>query len=284
MARTVQEIKKNMTDRFMSDATLRSAYGITGEDATWDNTFSSVSVENILMYIVAVCAYTLEVMFDRHKVEVDERIAANIVPTVRWYHTQALAFQYGDILVFDEATQSYRYAVEDESKKIVKYCAVQDAGNTIQMLISGQTGGLPSVISGDEMTAFKAYMNSVKIAGVFINIQSLPADRIKIYAKVYVNPMVIDSTGVRISDGSRPVEDAINNYLANVIYGGTFNKTKLVDAIQVVEGATDIELGTVQAKMDGGEYINVSGNNYTAVSGSFISEELNSTISYVVQD
>lgn len=284
MARTVQEIKKNMTDRFMSDATLRSAYGITGEDATWDNTFSSVSVENILMYIVAVCAYTLEVMFDRHKVEVDERIVANIVPTVRWYHTQALAFQYGDILVFDEATQSYRYAVEDESKKIVKYCAVQDAGNTIQMLISGQTGGLPSVISGDEMTAFKAYMNSVKIAGVFINIQSLPADRIKIYAKVYVNPMVIDSTGVRISDGSRPVEDAINNYLANVIYGGTFNKTKLVDAIQVVEGVTDIELGIVQAKMDGGEYINVSGNNYTAVSGSFISEELNSTISYVVQD
>lgn len=284
MARTVQEIKKNMTDRFMSDATLRSAYGITGEDATWDNTFSSVSVENILMYIVAVCAYTLEVMFDRHKVEVDERIAANIVPTVRWYHTQALAFQYGDILVFDEATQSYRYAVEDESKKIVKYCAVQDAGNTIQMLISGQTGGLPSVISGDEMTAFKAYMNSVKIAGVFINIQSLPADRIKISAKIYINPMVIDSTGVRISDGARPVDDAINSYLANVIYGGTFNKTKLVDAIQAVEGVIDIELEQVQAKQDGGSYNIVVGNNYTAASGSFISEELNSTISYVVQD
>ena len=283
MARTIQEIKKSMTDRFMADNTLRKAYGISG-DTTWDDTFSSVSLENILIYIVAVCAYSLEVLFEGHKAEVDEQIAANIVPTVRWYHTQALAFQYGDNLVFDEKTQGFKYAAEDESKKIIKYCAVQDAGNTIQMLVSGQSNGLPSVITGDEMTAFKAYINSIKIAGVFINVQSLPADRIKICAKVYVNPMVIDSTGVRISDGSRPVEDAINNYLANVIYGGTFNKTKLVDAIQVVEGVTDVELLVVEAKHDGGSYNTVNGNNYTAVSGSFISENLNSTISYVVQN
>lgn len=284
MARTIQEIKKSMTDKFMSDNTLRTAYGITGEDATWDSTFSTVSIENILLYIVAVCAYSLEVLFEAHKEDVDERIAANIVPTVRWYHTQALAFQYGDNLVFDEKTQSYKYAVVDESKKIVKYCAVQDAGNTIQILVSRQENGLPAVITGDEMTAFKTYINSVKIAGVFINIQSLPADRIKISAKIYINPMVIDSTGVRISDGARPVDDAIDSYLANVIYGGTFNKTKLVDAIQAVEGVIDIELEQVQAKQDGGSYNIVVGNNYTAASGSFISEELNSTISYVVQD
>lgn len=284
MARTIQEIKKSMTDRFMSDNTLRAAYGITGADATWDTTFSAVSIENILLHTVAACAYSLEVLFEAYKEEVDERIAANIVPTVRWYHTQALAFQYGDNLAFDEKTQSFRYAAEDESKKIVKYCAVQDAGNTIQMLVSGRKDGLPAVIEGDEMTAFKAYMNSVKIAGVFINIQSLPADRVKISAKVYVNPMVIDSAGKRISDGSRPVEDAVNDYLAGVIYGGTFNKTKLVDAIQAVEGVTDVELLGVQAKQDGGSYAEVAGNNYTAVSGSFISEDLNTTITYVVQD
>ena len=56
MARTIAEIKKTMTDRFMEDNTLREAYGITGEDATWDNTFSTVSIENILIYIVAACA------------------------------------------------------------------------------------------------------------------------------------------------------------------------------------------------------------------------------------
>ena len=284
MARSIQEIKKTMTDRFMTDETLRTAYGITGEDATWENTFSTVSIENILLYIVAVCAYELEVMFDAFKKDVDEKVAANIVPTVRWYHTQALAFQYGDALVFDEVTQSFRYPNIDPSKQIVRYSAVQDSGNTILMLVSGDEGGKPSVISNEVLTAFISYMNAVKIAGVFISIRSLPADKIKIIAKVYINPMVIDSTGKRISDGSYPVRDAINQYLGGVVYGGTFNKTKLVDAIQAVEGVVDIELESAQAKPDGGSYYTVSGNNYTAESGSFISEDLDKTISYVVQN
>lgn len=284
MARTIQEIKKSMTDKFMSDNTLRTAYGITGEDATWDSTFSTVSIENILLYIVAVCAYSLEVLFEAHKEDVDERIAANIVPTVRWYHTQALAFQYGDNLVFDEKTQSYKYAVVDESKKIVKYCAVQDAGNTIQMLISTDENGKPGIVSDDALSAFKTYMNSIKIAGVLLNVRSLPADKIKIYAKVYINPMVILPDGTRITDGTRPVVDAINSYLAGIVYGGTFNKTKLVDAIQAVEGVNDVELDNVQAKTNSGAYSNVTGNNYTAESGSFISEELTTTITYVVQN
>lgn len=273
-----------MTDKFMSDNTLRTAYGITGEDATWDSTFSTVSIENILLYIVAVCAYSLEVLFEAHKEDVDERIAANIVPTVRWYHTQALAFQYGDNLVFDEKTQSYKYAVEDESKKIVKYCAVQDAGNTIQILISTDENGKPGIVSDDALSAFKTYMNSIKIAGVLLNVRSLPADKIKIYAKVYINPMVILPDGTRITDGTRPVVDAINSYLAGIVYGGTFNKTKLVDAIQAVEGVNDVELDNVQAKTNSGAYSNVTGNNYTAESGSFISEELTTTITYVVQN
>lgn len=284
MARTIQEIKKSMTDKFMSDNTLRTAYGITGEEATWDSTFSTVSIENILLYIVAVCAYSLEVLFEAHKEDVDERIAANIVPTVRWYHTQALAFQYGDNLVFDEKTQSYKYAVVDESKKIVKYCAVQDAGNTIQILISTDENGKPGIVSDDALSAFKTYMNSIKIAGVLLNVRSLPADKIKIYAKVYINPMVILPDGTRITDGTRPVVDAINSYLAGIVYGGTFNKTKLVDAIQAVEGVNDVELDNVQAKTNSGAYSNVTGNNYTAESGSFISEELTTTITYVVQN
>lgn len=185
MARTVTEIKKEMTDKFMSDETLRTAYGIAG-DTTWDSTFSSVSIENIILYIVAVCAYTLEVLFDEFKQDVEDRIAQNIVPTIRWYHTQSVNFQYGDALIFDESTQSFRYASEDESKKVIKYCAVRDRGGSIQVLVSGDSDGKPSVLSNDILTAFKSYMNSVKIAGVILDIRSLPADSIEITAQVEV--------------------------------------------------------------------------------------------------
>lgn len=281
MARTVTEIKKEMTDKFMSDETLRTAYGIAG-DTTWDSTFSSVSIENIILYIVAVCAYTLEVLFDEFKQDVEDRIAQNIVPTIRWYHTQSVNFQYGDALIFDESTQSFRYASEDESKKVIKYCAVRDRGGSIQVLVSGDSDGKPSVLSNDVLTAFKSYMNSVKIAGVILDIRSLPADSIEITAQVEVDPQQITEEGVRISDGSYPIVDAVNAYLANIVYGGTFNKTKCVDAIQNVPGVTDVLLQQVRVKSSGGSYTVLEGNNYTAVGGCFVSDNLNNTLSYVV--
>lgn len=283
MARTIEEIKKTMTDRFMADSTLRTAYGITGDNATWEGTFSTVSIENILIYIVAVCAYSLEVMFDAFRKDVDERIARNTVPTVRWYHTQALAFQYGDGLIYDEQAQAFKYAKKDATKQIVKYCAVKDRGSSIQILVSRESGGLPAVIPAEVLAAFKSYMNSVKIAGVILDIRSLPADHIRIAATIQVDPQVIGTDGRKISDGTYPVREAIDNYLRSIVYGGTFNKTKCVDALQNVDGVLDVTLGNVQAKAGSAtEYTIVEGNNYTAVAGCFISNNLDSTLAYVV--
>lgn len=282
MARTIAEIKKEMTDKFMSDSTLRNAYGISG-DATWDNTFSVVSIENILIHIVAVSFYTLELMFDSFCADVDERIARNTVPTVRWYHTQAMSFQYGYGLVYDQQSKAFKYDIMDTSKQIIKYCAVKDRGSSIQILVSGESNGVPVVLPNDILTAFKSYMNSVKIAGVILDIRSLPADNIRIAATIQVNPQVIDTYGKRISDGTYPVLEAIDSYLHNIIYGGTFNKTKCVDAIQNVDGVLDVILGVVEAKAASAtEYVTLQGNNYTAVAGCFISNNLESTLSYVV--
>lgn len=282
MARTIEEIKKSMTDQFLSDETLRQAYGITG-DVTWDSTFSKVSVENMLMYVVAFVAHTLEVMMDAFRKDVDTQIAQNIVPTVRWYHAQAMSFQYGDQLVYNEEYGHFEYPESDDSKKLIKYCAVKDRGGSIQILVSGDSNGVPSVLSNNVLSAFKSYMNQVKVAGVILDVKSLAADGIRIQAEVQIDPQIITTDGVRISDGTKAVEDAINGYLANIVYGGTLNKTKLVDAIQNVEGVVDVTLGKVEVKPSGSTvYVEMNGNNYTAVSGCFQSEKLNETIAYVV--
>lgn len=282
MARTVEEIKKSMTDRFLSDDTLRQAYGITG-DATWDSVFSKTSIENMLMYVVAFAAYTIEVMMDAFRKDVDTQILQNIVPTIRWYHTQATAFQYGDQLEYNEEYGHFEYPQVDEGKKLVKYCAVKDRGGSIQMLVSGQKDGVPSVLSNDVLKAFKSYMNQVKVAGVILDVKSLKADGIRIYPTVQVDPQVITTDGVRIADGTHAVVDAINKYLANIVYGGTFNRTKLVDAIQNVEGVVDVTLEKVEVKPSGSTvYVDMASNNYTAVSGCFESDKLNETIAYVV--
>ena len=282
MARSISEIKKTMTDAFLADEDLREAYGIE-EGATWSDVFSNVSVENILLYVVAACIYVHECAWDLFSEEVNEKIAANVVPTKRWYYTRSLEFQYGDELVYNEEKEKFEYAETDESKRLVKYCAIKDAGGSVKVLVAGQSGGSPAVLEDNVLNAFKSYLNQIKIAGIILDIKSLEADKIRIVMTVNVNPQIIDITGKRISDGSSVVVDAVNAYLAGIAYGGTFNKTKLVDAVQVVTGVTDVTLGKVTVKsVNDSDFVEVASNNYTAVSGCFVSENLNTTINYVI--
>ena len=99
MARTIAEIKKEMTDAYMSNSIIRDLYGITG-DADFDSVFSPVSIESTLFYIFAATAHVIEQMFDQFKSDVEERIDANIIPTVRWYHSsQRSRRKYSDTRV-----------------------------------------------------------------------------------------------------------------------------------------------------------------------------------------
>ena len=284
MARSVAEIKKTMTDAFMADATIREKYGLSVND-TFSSKFSSVSIENILFFIVAACCHVLEVLFDHHKADVEEKISMAVVASVPWYYKMALAFQYGDSLVLNERTQQYDYATIDESKQVVKYAAVRDKGTSVQILVSGDEGGNPVALSNDVLAVFKQYMNRVKVAGVILNITSKPSDSLSITATITVDPLVLDESGALLADGSKPVETAIREHLKHIIYGGTFNKTKLVDAIQAVEGVIDVELGICQYINEDLEgWCTMDGNNYTGASGSYIPYNLESSLIYVVQN
>ena len=282
MARTISEIKRTMTDAFMANPYIREQYGLAS-GSTFESSFSVVSLESVIFYIIAACCHVMEALFDHHRTEVDEKISRAVVASVPWYYKMARQFQYGDALVFNDATSQYRYPVIDESKQLVRYVAVRDRGTSIQILASADKDGIPSPLSNDVLAAFKQYLNRVKIAGVVLNVRSLPADDVQIHVTVKVDPLIISTSGIRISDGVRPVETAINNYLRSITYGGTFNKTKLVDAIQSVEGVADVVLNDCLYKATHAtEYRVVAGNDYTAAGGSFCAVGLSNSIKYVV--
>lgn len=284
MARSVAEIKKTMTDAFMADATIREKYGLSVND-TFSSKFSSVSIENILFFIVAACCHVLEMIFDQHKRDVEEKIALAVVASVPWYYKMALAFQYGDSLVLNDRTWQYEYASVDERKQVVKYAAVRDKGTSVQILVSGDQDGSPVPLSNDVLTVFKQYMNRVKVAGVILNITSKESDNVTVMATITIDPLMMNENGELLSDGSKPVEEAITSYLKHIIYGGTFNKTRLVDVIQAVEGVVDVELEECKYKpANSSEWTVLSGNNYTGNSGSYIPVDLENSLTYVVQD
>jgi hypothetical protein len=280
MARTVQEIKTQMTDAFMADQTIRERYGLREGD-TFSSRFSVASIESILFFIVASAHYVLERIFDQFKADVIKQINSSVVATIPWYHQQALNYQHGDKLQLDERTLQWKYPTVDESKRLVRYVAVKDHGGSIQVLVSKEKDGLPEPLTEDELRSFTAYMSSIKIAGVILSVRSLPADTLSIKAKIQLDPLVYLPSGVSIRDGKRPVEDAIRTYLREITYGGVFNKMKLVDAIQRVEGVLDVELGECTAEPHKGTQRIIQGNNYSARSGCFLAPSLTTTLSYI---
>nr|DAO10237.1 MAG TPA: secretion system protein [Caudoviricetes sp.] len=281
MARSISEIKRTMTDAFMQDEAIRDAYGISPDKTRFADCFSAVSLENLLFYIVAACHYVLESIFEKFTQDVEQKISRAVVASIPWYFDKAKAFQYGDALVLNPRTFGYEYAKVDTSKQLVKYVAVRDRGASIEMLVSAEQDGKPTPLQDDFLTAFKHYINAIKIAGVVINVRTRKADELSIAVKVVVDPLKINRQGVDIASSEKVVEHAIENYLADIVYGGTFNKTKLVDAIQRVDGVVDVALGVCKYKA-GDEFKEIAGNNYTAVGGSFIAVGLDKTIEYVV--
>lgn len=281
MARSISEIKRTMTDAFMQDKAIRDAYGLSADKTRFADCFSAVSLENLLFYIVAACHYVLESIFEKFTQDVEQKISRAVVASIPWYFDKAKAFQYGDALVLNPRTFGYEYAKVDTSKQLVKYVAVRDRGASIEMLVSAGPNGKPIPLSDEVLTAFKHYINAIKIAGVVINVRTRKADELTIAVKVVVDPLKINRQGIDIASSEKVVEHAIENYLADIVYGGTFNKTKLVDAIQRVDGVVDVVLGICKYKA-GDEFKEIAGNNYTAVGGSFIAVGLDKTIEYVV--
>lgn len=74
MARTIDTIKAELAANWMNNPHLQEAYGFsTGED--FNKRFSRVSIESLLLYIVAASIWTLEKLFDTHTAEVTDYIA-----------------------------------------------------------------------------------------------------------------------------------------------------------------------------------------------------------------
>lgn len=282
MARTIAEIKKSMTDRFMSDATILERYGLKAGD-NFDAKFSKVSIENILFFTVAAVIYALESMFDAFRTDVEQRISNAVVASIPWYHKICLEFQYGDDLVYDENTCEYHYAEVDEAKRVIKYASVRDNVSGVYILVSADDNGTPKALSDDVLTVFKKYLNARKPAGVLADIHSYEPDYLRLSLKVQYDPMILNANGSLISNPEvYPVEQAVKAYVSGILYGGVFNKTKLVDAVQNATGVVDVILQNVATKpVTRIEYMDVTGNNAKSVAGSFSIQSLKESISYV---
>lgn len=281
--RSLVEITDTIKQAFIDDATIAQMYNLDATK-TFDEQFSRVSFEAALIYVVAMASYLCERLFATTSDEVTAAIDDRYIASEPWFQQRALEYQDGHSLVYNPATYVFEYATQDDSTRIVEFAAARTYLDTndilrVRVLVSKKEK-VP--LSADELSRFGTYMQRIAPAGTRMTFVSKQSDRLRITAQVNYDPLLLNSSGERITDGVKPVDIAVQKYIDGILYGGVFNKTKLVDAIQAAEGVVDVVLQSVSTSSDGGAYTVLAGTSYASTSGSFIIDNL--SISYLSQD
>lgn len=235
--RTIQQIKSELTDAFMADATLAAMYGFT-PGAEFDSTFSRVSIENLLLYIVAAAVWTHEKIFLTHRREVEEIIDTLKPHTLRWYVEKVKQFRSGQSLI-DGTDQYYDTDLTAdyiEQLQVVKFAAAAEDNATVYIKVA-TTGDEPrQPLDPQQCQALAAYIAQVKDAGVRVEIINEQACQLRLSLVIYYDPLLLNNDGQHLTNGTYPVRQAINDYIENLPFNSEYSNTALTDALQQAEG------------------------------------------------
>lgn len=230
---SLAEIKKQLTDEWMSSEIVQQKFGFVA-GTSFDDKFKPASMVNIIFYIGAYVVWLRETALDSWRKDVDATALATRYGTKEWWHKIALAWQDGDITSVVDGAVAYNTI--DDTKQKVKFCAVVEEGRTLYLRVAGGTVPSLAPLTEEELIRFQSYLSDVKPLGIRAVAQSYPADSLNVDANVFYD-------GERVlSEVETEVEAAIENYLSSIVFGGMIYKSKIIDAIQEVNGVKDVEL------------------------------------------
>lgn len=231
MARKIKEIQQQIIDTITIDPHL-SAY-------TWSD--SKVAMWRMWTYVVAVCIWTLEELFDAHRSDVEKKIDTMRPHKLSWYVNKAKAFQYGVPLPPD--SDEYAVPTDDTSVAIVQYAAAIELLNSIRIKVAKGPAAELERLSTAELGAFRTYINRIKDAGVRLYVTSGDPDIFRVSLKIYYDPLVLTANGSRIDGSSvNPVMEAVKSFLADLPFNGVFVLNKFIATLQGIEG---VKIGQV---------------------------------------
>lgn len=220
------------------------------EEANLDDldTTSKTSIWSLWLYVFAAMSWLLEGVFNAFKKETVQIIDASIAGTDRWLAAEVRKYQHGDTLIFNEDTYKYDYPTVDSEKQIVKRVAVVSGVGLTTVKVAKEVDEVPVALTTEELNGLRAYVNLKQWAGSNIDTVSYASDKIKLPIDVYFNALT------PLSTIQQRVEAAVLAYLANLDFNGTVYLSKVVDAIQAVEGVVDVTLSNVEARSDLGSF------------------------------
>ncbi|MCL2328433.1 MAG: hypothetical protein FWC39_07960 [Bacteroidetes bacterium] len=256
MAREIQEIKREITDDFVTNGDIIDAYGLAPveENKTFNDQFSHVSVESIWFYLHADKIWLLETLFDQYREEVNEIVRTQRNHTVGWYRQTALNFQFGrelreDIAEYDNTGLS----PEDiAAERIITKAAVEVMEFAEKPTLQIKVAKSDTWLNSDELAAFTAYMNEKADAGVRTSIITGEPDRLWLSIIIRHDGLVFNNNGERLFGAGVTVPDAIVAHLNNLVFNGSFFPSLLEQELMRLPGVKVATVQVAQAAPAGG--------------------------------
>jgi hypothetical protein len=268
-------------------------YNEANADVTLDdlNNESKTAEFNLWMWISAAVAVIMDGIWNDRQAQITAKINEGIPGTDPWLQLELFKFQYGDTLLWNASTGKYYYAVIDETKQIIKRCAVISSGGITALKVASDDGaGNPIPLTAPQLVAFKTFVNQIQWSGAKIA-PPVSFDSDKLDA-----PMTVYYDGTKkLDDVKAIVETAWSEYLTKLPFNSEYsinkhgdyveNYVKVVGSIytNANEIIKEVTMGAVQARANTGSFASVI-RIYKPVSGYLVRDpaiSLSTMITYV---
>lgn len=240
---------------------------------------SAVAVFKLWGWITAEEISLFETIFDQAKSDLQEIVDSNVYGTAPWFVSILKKFQEGDNLqILPNGTLGY--SIIDESKQIIKHASfLEQTGGIMLLKVATEAGAVLGPITNEQLTQVRGYLNKRRPAGVRYSVISEEADKLRMVAEVYYNPLFTLDT-IKTN-----VEAAVTAYLNNLSFDGIVYASKLTDVIQEIEGVEDIYINQLTGISSAGNTL--FNRSYRARAGYLIPDDtagntLADTITYIV--
>lgn len=212
--------------------------------ADLDETLASdtaVWLNEVEMVVEAI--YAFNNILDQEKKDLIERAKRNKYGTAEWYKLEAMKYQHGHSLIFDQNNGTFGYDSVDESAQIIARCSVveTDSFSEIIIKVAKEVSGELEELASSELIGFQNYMHKVKIAGTNLITLSKPADAVNLLGTVYYDALY------PVSDIKENINEVLDNYRTNFSFDGIIRTNDIIEAIRSAGGVRDFVPSTLEA-------------------------------------
>jgi hypothetical protein len=204
-----------------------------------------------------------ETLWDIFKTDIETQVSLATPGTPTWLKDKILNyFQYSSVTpqILELVDFVPTYPTVDSNLRIITRCAISNYGlNTC--LVKVAKSDPPQILLAAELTALDSFLNNggdgtiagssvgLGFAGINYNVQSYNSDKLYLVAEIIYN-------GQYASTIQDAVEVAINAYLADLPFDSKVKITALTDAIQLVEGVSDVIITDLAMRSDATAFSN----------------------------